>query len=117
MTPPKSPVRRRLDELLADRAWHDRDAILADAVGVVAPGVAARRARRDRATERARYARTHSARRPPRGGAGPADDTRIGARRIAREVINSAIDHGAYQRRTHHGTVQIRLTPPGGAAA
>ena len=116
--PPKTPARQRVDELLADGAWHDRDTVIAEAVGVVPPGVAARRARRDRTAAReydaARAEQAGRARRPGVGGRGPGDDVRVGARSIVRDVISSAVDRGALQRRRNVDRIEIRLAPTGG---
>lgn len=119
MPPTKTPARRRLDELLADGAWHDRDRLLEQTVGLIPPGQATRRARSDRANKRARYARAldlHGiAPEPAVGGVAPSDDTRVGARTIAMGVIKTAVDRGAYERRTlPDGTVQIRRRPKTG---
>lgn len=119
MPTPKTPQRVRLDELLADGAWHDREPLISAAAAAVPPGVAARHATRARAAYRAKYARWLNRHgltpRPAVGGAAPADDVRVGARALADIALRSAVRTGAYQQRAlRDGTVRYRLTPRGG---
>lgn len=117
MPTPKTPARRRLDELLADGEWHDREQLILDTVGIIPPGIAARHARdcrtRARAVDANRAARDGRIPRAPSGGRGPADDTRVGARSIATRTLRRALDRHAYEARTHRGVAQIRLRTGG----
>lgn len=114
MATPKTPVRVRLDELLSDGAWHNREHLVADTVGVVPPGVAARRATTSR--RRSRTQRERDAGRDLHewngGGTPRGDDIRVGARDLVVHRIGSAVGDGAFERRTlPDGTVQIRRPP------
>ena len=116
MPTPKTPQRIRLDELLADGEWHDRALLIAGTVGVIAPGVAPRHARKMRRDDRAGHLRrrggvpgTHKG-----GGPGTADDVRVGARALVTRTILTAVRSGAYERRERLDTVQIRRRPETG---
>ncbi len=113
MPAPKTPQRVRLDELLADGEWHDREPLVVAAAAAVPPGVAARHARHQRAAWRARYHRRNGTAPPPTAIGRPSDDVRVGARHLAITAIRTAVAQRAYQQRTlpDGTTIQIRRRP------
>ena len=92
----KTTVRIRLDELLADGQWHDRDTILTELMAHVPPGKAIRRAIDQRAGDRRR--RNGHAQMTNPEFSQPQDNQRVGARSIARDVLNSAVTRGTIER-------------------
>lgn len=99
MPNPKTPERRRLDEILADGAWHDRETVVAALAPLVAPGVATREAERNR-----RHTNGHDRQRTK--GHGQAHD--VGARLIAIKRIGTGVRPGKIEQRRHAGRVEIR---------
>lgn len=107
MAPPKTPLRIRLEELLADGNWHDRAEVLDELAPLVPPGKAIRAAETDRAGNRRRNGNP--------GPANPAlsrarDPQTVGARACATDIIKSAYQCGRIERRTINGVTQYRLS-------
>lgn len=99
MPTPKTPERRRLDEILADGAWHDREQVIAVLVPLVAPGVAAREAERNR-----RHVNGHDGQRTK----GHGQEREVGARLIAVKRIGTGVRSGTIEVRHQDGRVEIR---------
>lgn len=107
MTPPRSATRLRLEELLADGEWHDREPIVQALMLVVPPGQAVRRAHHTRA----RWRTDHGCQpyTGATGGTPPRDDQAVGARSLAMGLITTLVTVGRLERRTVAGVIQIRL--------
>jgi hypothetical protein len=112
MPTPKTRVRVRLEELLADGDWHDREPVIAELMPLVEPGKASRVALQLRAHNRRQ--RVAAGRTGPHNGGGVTPSDRAGARYIARRTIGSAAKRGTVETRTVDGTVQIRLATGAG---
>ena len=110
MPTPKSPARNRLDELLADGEWHDREQLVRALMPLIPPGQAVRTATRNRAGKRRRRAEQGMEPTPKYGR--PADEQTVGARTCAYSVIATAVRFHTAERRTVAGRIQIRRTPP-----
>lgn len=109
MAPPRSPVRLRLDELLADGDWHDREPIVLALMPLVPPGQAVRRANLNRSRWRADHGcQPHDG---THGGTPPRDDQAVGARSIVTGLLSTLVGAGRLERRGDAGRTQIRLTP------
>lgn len=89
-----SPLRRRLDEILADGEWHDINAVLAALAVYVPPGQAWRRAEGSRRSMQ----RSRTGISTDRVLGEQADGARTGARRVAYDRLRTAIKHGTVER-------------------
>lgn len=87
MSPPLAPWSRRILDLLADGAWHDRDEILEAAAAMVPPGKAFRRGEHVRRCQLANRDQPRT-----RGGRDTAIST--GRRTYARDALHSMIAVG-----------------------
>ena len=105
MTPPKTPLRLRIEELLADGNWHPLEVTITTAQVLVPPGQAARRAETNR---QAVATPGHPAEHGRVLGTEAAAVT-VGQRDITRRTIHGAVTRGAIER-SADGT-HIRLTP------
>lgn len=93
-------VRRRIDEVLADRSWHAIGDVIDATIGHVPPGKAARNAERNRA-------RKNTAGGPRTSSWTKQDPQLTGARQLVRASIRSGLRRGTLQRDGD----RIRLTP------
>lgn len=108
-----SPIRLRLDQLLADGEWHDRHQLLDVLTPLVPPGQATRQARRTRVAARAR--RTDTVTHPNRSHR--ADNANrqaidVGARRTVSDTLNTAVRFGSVESRIDDGHRQYRKAQP-----
>jgi hypothetical protein len=87
VSPPLAPWSRRILELLADGAWHDREELITAAMATVPPGMAFRRGEILRRCQLANPDQPRS-----RGGRDTAIAT--GRRTYARDAIHSMIGVG-----------------------
>ena len=103
----RSPWLVKIHELLADGAWHDREALVDAAMPLVPPGKAARQA----AYDRARLAATRRAQGVPTipSNGRPQDTQTVGARTKVTHSLSAATRRGHLERRTVNGVIQIRL--------
>lgn len=92
--PARTPHGRRLDAILADGNWHHLDQVLADVAAAVPPGVAHRHTLAIRARRHPNPALHQSRARN--------DTITVGARDLARKLIDSRISRGTAQRAGNH---------------
>lgn len=96
MATPKTLTRRRLDELLADGRWHEREELVEKLIPTVPPGRAHRRAEANR-RRRSRGDRVRSV-----------DEITIGARDLVGRTIWDAMRYGAIEQRERDGVAEYR---------
>lgn len=97
MANPKSTVRLRLEQLVADGEWHRRDQLIAELVGLVPPGKATRHAA---AMRQSVITHPHQVRRR--------DPIQVGSRDIVRKTIEAAAARGFLERTVVDGAVSYR---------